>query len=355
MSQRRAASMPSRRDLLVGAAALGAAGAAGPAILRRPAHAQEPRPGGVLKVAIIGEPPSLDAHWTTASLTYDVTSHLYEPLFTLDERYGVVPMLAEGHAVADGGKTWTIRLRRGVPFHNGKECSAEDVVASLTRWGRIASVGKILFKNVQSFQAKDRYTVELRFGGCSGPVLAALGNASQFPAIYPKEVVEAAGDGQIKDFVGTGPFRFVERVPDRYTRMARFDKYAARGDATTGYGGRRTAYADELQFIPVPDVSVRAAGVESGEYHFSDWIAPDNYERLTRNPKLDVMLVKPNEWVSAIFNKKQSPFTNRLLRQAFVAALDMEPIMKAAVGAPEFYRLDPSLIFREQVWWSDVG
>ena len=67
------------------------------------------------------------------------------------------------------------------------------------------------------------------------------------------------------------------------------------------------------------------------------------------------MLVKPNEWVSAIFNKKQSPFTNRALRQAFEAALDMEPIMKAAVGAPEFYRLDPSLIFREQVWWSDAG
>ena len=186
-------------------------------------------------------------------------------------------------------------------------------------------------------------------------MLAALGNASQFPAIYPKEVVDAAGDGQIKDFVGTGPFRFVERVPDRYTRMARFDRYARPAEAANGYGGRRTAYVDEVQFIPVPDVSVRAAGVESGEYHFSDWIAPDNYDRLTRNARLDVMLVKPNEWVSAIFNKKQSPFTNRALRQAFVAALDMEPIMKAAVGASEFYRLDPSLIFREQVWWSDVG
>jgi peptide/nickel transport system substrate-binding protein len=112
---------------------------------------------------------------------------------------------------------------------------------------------------------------------------------------------------------------------------------------------------DEIHFIPVPDVSVRAAGVESGEFHFSDWISPDNFERLTRNPRLDVMVVKPNEWVSAIFNKKQSPFTSKALRQAFLAALDMEPIMKAAVGAPEFYRLDPSLIFREQVWWSDAG
>src|SRR5439155_1378381 len=83
------------------------------------------------KVAIIGEPPTLDAHGTTASLTYDVTSHIYEPLFTLDDRYGVIPMLAESHSVDQGGRVWTIRLRKGVPFHNGKELSAEDAVASI--------------------------------------------------------------------------------------------------------------------------------------------------------------------------------------------------------------------------------
>jgi peptide/nickel transport system substrate-binding protein len=320
------------------------------------ARAQEtPRAGGLLKVAIIGEPPSLDAHWTTASLTYDVTAHLYEPLYTQDERYGVIPMLAEGHTVGDGGKLYTIRLRRGVPFHHGKELSAEDVVASLTRWGRLASVGKLLFKSVQSIHARDRYTVELRLATPSGIVLSALANASQFPAIYPKEAVEAAGDGPIKEFLGTGPFRFVERIPDRHVRLARFDRYAARSEAPSGYGGRRTAHVDEVQFIPVPDVATRAAGVESGEYHFSDWIAPDSYERLAANPRLDVMIVKPNEWITGVFNKKTGPFTNRTLRQAVIAALDMEPIMKAAVGRPEFYRLDPSIQFREQLWWSDVG
>ncbi len=343
---------PSRRSLLTG----GLAAAVGPFGLRGRAAAQDaPRTGGTLKVAIIGEPPSLDAHWTTASLTYDVTSHLYEPLFTLDDRYGVIPMLAEGHAVGDGGKLYTIRLRRGVPFHNGKELAAEDVVASLTRWGKLATVGKLLFKSVQSLQAKDRYTVELRLTGPSGIVLSALANASQFPAIYPKEVVQAAGDGQIKEFIGTGPFRFVERIPDRHLRMARFDRYAARQEPPSGYGGKRTAHVDELQFIPVPDVATRAAGVESGEYHFSDWIAPDSYDRLGANPRLDVMIVKPNEWITGVFNKKQGLFTNRTLRQAVVAALDMEPIMKAAVGRPEFYRLDGSLQFREQVWWTDVG
>ncbi|HEV8674743.1 MAG TPA: ABC transporter substrate-binding protein [Methylomirabilota bacterium] len=347
--------MTSRRTFLTGAVATGAVSLA-PGPRRRTAAAQEaPRTGGILKVAIIGEPPSLDAHFTTASLTYDVTSHFCEPLFTLDDKYAVVPMLAEGYTVGEGGRVYTIRLRRGVPFHNGKELSAEDVVASLGRWGKMASVGKLLFKSVQSIQAKDRHTVELRLATPSGIVLSALANASQFPAIYPKEVVEAAGDGQIKEFIGTGPFRFVERIPDRYVRMARFDRYAARSEPPSGYGGKRTAYVDEIQFIPVPDVATRAAGVESGEYHFSDWIAPDSYDRLSANPRLDVMVVKPNEWITGVFNKKIGPFTNRTLRQAVMSALDMEPIMKAAVGRPEFYRLDSSIQFREQVWWTDVG
>ena len=192
--------------------------------------AEAPRPGGTLKVAIIGEPPSLDAHWTPASLTHDLTWHLYEPLFTLDEKYSVIPHLAEGHTISEGGKLYTIRLRHGVPFHNGKEMTAEDVVPSIARWGKLATVGKLLFKTVQSIRAKDRYTVELRLTGPSGLALPGLGNFSQFPAIYPKEVVEAAGDGPIKEFIGTGPFRLLEWVPDRYIRMGRFDRYAARSE-----------------------------------------------------------------------------------------------------------------------------
>ena len=356
MSRMRANGDPSRRAFLTGTAAAAAASLAPWLLPSSSASATEtPVRGGILKVAIIGEPPSIDAHWTPASLTHDLSWHLYEPLFTLDENYSVIPMLAEGHSISEGGKLYTIRLRRGVPFHNGKEMSAEDVVPSITRWGKTATVGKLLFKTVQSIQAKDRYTVELRLTGPSGLALPGLANFNQFPAIYPKEVVEAAGDGQIKEFIGTGPFRLLERVPDRYIRMGRFDRYAARSEPANGYGGKKTAYVDEIQFIPTPDVAVRIAGVESGEYHFSDWITPDAYNRLMQNPRLAVMIVKPNEWITGIFNKKVGLFTNKKLRQAVLASLDMEPIMRAAVGNKEFYRLDPGLMFKEQVWWSDAG
>src|SRR5512136_1051126 len=68
------------------------------------AEAQVPRPGGTLRVAIIGEPPSLDAHFPTGILTMSIAQHIFEGLFTLDKDFRPTPLLAESYSVADGGK-----------------------------------------------------------------------------------------------------------------------------------------------------------------------------------------------------------------------------------------------------------
>ena len=60
------------------------------------ADAQAPRKGGVLRVGNLGEPPTLDAHWTTATLTEVLTNHLYEGLYALDEGYRPDPHARRG-------------------------------------------------------------------------------------------------------------------------------------------------------------------------------------------------------------------------------------------------------------------
>src|SRR4029450_7092603 len=107
-----------------------------------------------------------------------------------------------------------------------------------------------------------------------------LARPNNGPVIYPKELVDAAGDNQMKEFIGTGPYRFVEHKPDRHVKVARFKDYAAPTDAPDGFGGKRTAYLDEILFIPVPDVAVRLAGVETGEYHYGQQIKQDQYDRI---------------------------------------------------------------------------
>lgn len=318
-----------------------------------PGFAQTPRKGGILRVGILGEPPSLDAHWTTAAITDIITNHVYEGLYTLDENRRPIPMLAETHVVSRDGLTYTFKLRQGVKFHNGKEMSSDDVVASLSRWGKQSIYGKNLFALVTDVRAVDRHTVEMKLKEPSPIVLISLAVANNFGAIYPKEIAEKfPPQTKATEWVGTGPFKVAEWKPDQYIRMVRFDEYKARPERANGYGGAKTVYVDELRWIPVPDVATRVAQLETGELHFADDLNLDQYDRLAKNPNIRPIIAKPYFWLTAILNKKEGLMTNQKLRQAWQAAIDIEPIMRnVAGGKSEFYRMESSLAHVEIGEW----
>ena len=318
------------------------------------AVAQEtPRMGGVLKVAAIGEPPTLDIAMSTATQVYEIMWHASESLFTHDASFNPIPMLAEGYTVSDKGLRYTITLRRGVKFHNGKEMTSADVVPSLRRWARLASVGRVLARSIESIEARDAFTVLVHLKHPSGSLIYGL--AEPHASIYPKETLEAAGEGTLKDFIGTGPYRFVEHRPDRHIKLVRFNDYVARSEPPNGFGGKKTAYFDEILFLPVSDTAVRLAGVETGEYHHAMFVKQDAYERIKSLPQIESRIVKPRGWAVAVLNHKAGLMTNKKIRQAMQAALDMEPIAVAGFGFKDFYRLDPGLFFPEQPWHSTVG
>lgn len=322
------------------------------------AEAQTPKRGGVIRIAILGDPPTLDSHWTTANLVEVITAHLYEALYTLDQGYQPIPMLAESlPAVSADGLVYTIKLRQGVKFHNGKEMTAEDAVASLKRWGGYAAQAKALWASVQDVRVVDRYTLELRLKERSGIVLISLANSNNFGAIYPREIAEKyPTPNKVTEYVGTGPYRLAEWKPDSHIRMVRFDDYKPRAEPPNGWGGRKTAYADELRWIPTPDAATRVAALESGDVDFADDLQADAYDKIRANAKLRPLIVRPYAWPMFVFNKKEGMMTNVKLRQAIQAALDVEPAMRAAAGNPLFYRLDSGLAFQEQkAWHSRVG
>jgi peptide/nickel transport system substrate-binding protein len=321
----------------------------------QPPSREPPRFGGVLKVAIIGEPPSLDPDWGTASITNAIMRHVLETLYTRDRDWSPIPHLAAGHTVSNGGRKYTIALRKGVRFHNGQEMTAADVVASLNRWGRIGGVGKSLWKSVEAAEPQGPYEIVIHLKEPYGAFLFGLTDAQGGAFISSKEVIDASGDGQLKQFIGTGPFRFVEHKPDRHVRLARFKEYTARDEPPNGVGGKRVAYLDEIRFVPVPDGAVRLAGVESGSYHYSMLIKQDQYDRLLTMRSVEPRISRPSFWSTAKLNHKQGVMTGKKLRQAFQAALDMEPIMAAAVGHPLFYRLDPALFPPELVLWHSTA
>jgi peptide/nickel transport system substrate-binding protein len=309
--------------------------------------------GGVMRVGNLGEPPSLDAHWTTASITETLTNHIYEGLYSLDKDKKPIPMLAESHTVSRDGLVYTFKLRQGIKFHNGKEMTSEDVVASIARWGKQSIYGKSLFAQVDTWKAIDKYTVEMKLKEKSAIVLISLAVPNNFGAIYPKEIAEKFEPAvKATEYIGTGPYKLAEWKPDQYIRMVRFDEYKSRAEKPTGYGGGKTAYVDEIRWVPVPEVATRVAQMETGELDFADDLNLDAFDRLKKNAAVRPIVSKPYYWLVAVFNKKEGLMTNQKLRQAWQAAIDIEPIMKTVAGGKaEFYRMDNSLTPVEITAW----
>jgi peptide/nickel transport system substrate-binding protein len=319
------------------------------------APADLPVRGGTLRVAHSGEPPTIDLHWTSGAPTQDVAIHIFEGLFALSSRYEAKPMLVERWTVSPDRRRYTFALRRAVLFHHGRELTADDVVASLQRWGQVAARGRDLFRDVESLVARDPYTVEMRLREANGLVPLALAIPSQGAVVYPREVIEEAGGGQIRRFVGTGPYRFVEHVPDVRIRLERFDRYRPRDDPPDGMAGRREAFLDAIEVLPVPDASVRIAGVQRGDYHFAHSIPTDEYARLQAIRSITPLMITTPQWAGFMFNHRSGQATNLLLRRAIVAAIDEEAILRGTYGPKQFWRTTPSFYPREHPMWTEAG
>ncbi|MDR7419519.1 MAG: ABC transporter substrate-binding protein [Armatimonadota bacterium] len=318
--------------------------------------AQPPRRGGVLRIAHIGEPPTLDWHWSSGAIVSHILNNLYEAPVAMDSKFQVHPMLAERVEVSANRLTYTFRLRRGVRFHHGREMTSDDVRASLERWGRVNFRGRIVFANVESVANPDAATVVMKLKEPYALLLQDLGSFQSPAAVYPKEVVDEAGaTGPIRRFIGTGPYRLVERIPDRHIRLDRFDEYASRTEPADGNTGRKAAYFDSIVFVPVPDQAVRIAGVRRGEFQFAEQISSDQFDQLRADSTLVPYVATLPFWNAAIFNNRQGLMSQAKIRQAFQAAIDHGPVMRAAFGPQQFWRLDAGIMPKEHPMYTDAG
>jgi peptide/nickel transport system substrate-binding protein len=323
----------------------------------KPANVEHKK-GGTIHVAIIGEPPvTADAMFTTNFITTDITRQIYEGLFAQDSKLGPKPMLLDAFEVSDDGLTYTFKLRTGVKFHNGDEMDADDVVASLTRWGKMTGRGKQIFALMAAdgLKAADPQTVTLALKQPAGvlPVFLALYEGF----ITTKEVCDAIGTNKMPDdqIVGTGPFKFKEHQVDRYIKLERFDDYAARTDEADGLAGKKVVYIDELDIIPVPNISVATSGVVTGEYQFARDVDNNQLEVLKSSPGVTAIIKKPGGWICLNYNKKMGAFTDKKLRQAVSMCFDREQTLIAAYGVKELTRMDPSIAAPETIWYSTAG
>jgi peptide/nickel transport system substrate-binding protein len=170
-----------------------------------------PRRGGQLTVGMIGAGSEETVNPGLAGANPDTARvlQLYDPLFAPEKGgLGVVPALALSAEANSNATRWTLKLREGVTFHDGKPFTADDVIFTMRSWQNKANYANAVLGTVIDFpnlRKRDSYTVEV-------PLLLPL---AQFPTLLTSYNTLIVQDGETKftNPVGTGPFKFKSFTP----------------------------------------------------------------------------------------------------------------------------------------------
>lgn len=312
---------------------------------------EENSTGGELKIAVSAQPPSLDGHVSTAIVSMEISRNIFETLVALDENLAPQPLLAESVDRSEDGKTYTFNLRQGVTFHNDKEMKAEDVTASMNRWLSRSPIKDIVEEN--AFKEQDEYTVIIEMDEPMSDLLdimAGLGRG-QYTPIMPKEVIESASAEGVNEYIGTGPFKLEEWKQDQYIHLKKYEDYQLANGEASGMVGKREVLIDDLYYYFVPDDSTRLAGIQTGEYDVADYMAFDSYDQIKNNPDLNLYAGSSGTH-TLIYNKIEGVLADQKMRQAVLAALNMDEIMQASFVNEELYSVDPGFLSSDQTSWA---
>jgi peptide/nickel transport system substrate-binding protein len=327
--------------LVVLAAGCGGGGGSGPADTRE------------FNIAWDAQPATLDPVMTTATTTRDIMRNVYEPLIALDDDGQVQPVLASSYAVSDDRRTVTFTLRENVRFHDGSLMDPADVVASIQRWIAQTTSGRQFFQGTE-VSATGPNTVALTTPRAMYTLLPLLADPNMITPVQPAEVLQNAPAEGVTSFIGTGPYRFVEWVPDQYIHLQRFADYVSPPGPASGLAGARTPFYENLYYHFVSDPSTRLAGLQTGQYDAANSLPIDNYAQLEADP--NVRTVVGDEGTNGlIFNKKAGVLSSSLMRQAVNAALDIQSIQVAAFSSPDFFTLNGALAMEQSPWYTTAG
>jgi peptide/nickel transport system substrate-binding protein len=312
----------------------------------------EPQVGGTLTIALAATPSIIDPFATSLQADWVIARQVCEPLFDVSTSYEIGPVLAE-ELVDNGDGTYTLSLREGLTFQNGEPFTATDVAASLGRYFETPGNGSILASLTSSIDVVDETTLTITLNTPSPLLPTLLTTAYMMPASV---VADRPITDPVTELSCTGPYTLKSYTPDGDVVLERWDDYQKRDEPGDGGLGAKNAYADEIVFTPMPEPSTRRQATETGQVDIGGALSYDDYDSVSTGGAAQALLLSPTSGSTVVFNKAEGIMSDVRMRQAFLAALNMDDIMLAAFGNPDFYSVDGSFIPSvNEVWATDAG
>ncbi|MDQ3811577.1 MAG: ABC transporter substrate-binding protein, partial [Chloroflexota bacterium] len=264
---------------------------------------------------------TLDPHFSTQLSERYVLYLIYNTLVAYDKDFNIVPDLAASWDIGDEGKSITFHLQPGVKFHDGTDCDAAAVKWNLDRIVDPATKSPLqgqLQPPLEKVDVVDKTTVKLTSSIPWRPLLAALGERPGF--IVSPTAAQKSGQDFGRTPVGSGPFKFVEWVPDSHIAVERFADYWDKGKPRL----------DRVDIRHVPDQQVQLGMIRTGEAHVIDSVPASSLTTLQGAQGVATEELKSGRFWGTQAHSDIPPFENAELRKAVAYATDRESVRRVA-------------------------
>lgn len=273
--------------------------------------------GGTLIWGVCYKPSIINPLFTTQSVSAPLQALIFNELIRWNAKGEIEPDLAERWDISQDGLVYTFYLRRGVKFHDGVECTAEDVKFTFDKIidPKITSPFCSFFKIVKDFKTPDKYTFQVILNKPSPSFIYRL-----IRPIAPKHLLENA-DFKNASFnfhpIGTGPFRFKEWGKDnRLTLEYNLDYYEGR------------PYLDKIIVETYPDSQALWSGLMRGEVDLSLFIERENYEIIKNDPAFKTYAFPADYYYAIVYNLDDAILADKKIREAIAYGIDRKNLIE---------------------------
>ncbi|HEX5863258.1 MAG TPA: ABC transporter substrate-binding protein, partial [Casimicrobiaceae bacterium] len=280
-----------------------------------------------LRIGLAEDPDILDPTLARTFVGRIVFAALCDKLFDIDEKLDIVPQLATGYEWSADRKALTIKLRKGVTFHDGEKLDAAAAKFNIDRHKTMAGSNRRgELAPVTGVDIVDDSTVRLNLSAPFAPLLAQLADRAGM-MVSPK-AAQADGDKFGSKPVCSGPFRLVERVAQDRIVLERYANYWNKGEI----------HFDKIVYLPIVDSTVRLANLKSGQLDFIERVGTSDIAALKTDSRFKISRITEIGYQGITINVGKSDLAQKnplgrdpRVREAFELALDRDGIAQVAM------------------------
>ncbi len=259
--------------------------------------------------------------------TNDIQHLVYDSLFWSQVKAEPEPWLAEKAVPSEGGKVWTVTLRQGVTWQDGKPFTPEDVAFSYEFYKKQEGASGRYAHHVSDVPAYDRAevvdskTIRLFFSQ-PAPQFKIMPGADL--PIIAKHIFEAIPDPAKATTnlpVGTGPFKLVEIVPDQRYKLEANQSY---------FKGKPRI--DRLELVIIKDPGGAFTALRTGDVDMVERNIPGELvDQLKGTSGIGVAEGTRFESTQLYFNARKKPLNDPKLRKAMSMGINIDDIVKTVL------------------------